>query len=135
MKEPEPVLLIYPINKNIDGSLVFICCMQTYTFSFLYYNFCLCKSFKEHGSKWSASEPYPYQRHGKASFATAKVHLSGKLTKYSCNFLANFEHLSKLYIIYNTREKGKKHDDTTASIEIMSGKVEDYLYSCFDARP
>ena len=62
---------------------------------------CLCKSFKELNSKWSASEPYPYQRHGKASFATAKVHLSGKLTKYSHNFLANFAHLTKLYIIYN----------------------------------
>ena len=79
--------------KNIDGSLVFVCYMQTYTFSFLYYNFCLCKSFKELDSKWSASKPYPYQRHGKASFATAKVHLFNKLTKHSHNFLANNMHL------------------------------------------
>ena len=61
---------------------------------------CLCKSFKELDSKWSASKPYPYQRHGKASFATAKVHLFGKLTKYFENFLANNTTICKIHIIY-----------------------------------
>jgi hypothetical protein len=50
-------------------------------------------------------------------------------------FSKQYASLIFTHYIYNTREKGKKYDETTASIEITSGKVEDYLYSCLDARP
>ena len=78
---------------------------QTFAFlrtCFLYYNLCLCKSFKERALHESALKIGHLQRGGQLSFAGAKVRLFLKLAKLSGIFFWKRCKFSSytLYIIY-----------------------------------
>ena len=85
------------------------CAREHFTFActcFLYYNLCLCKSFKEHAPKGGANEVRPSWRRRPPLFCGCKgttIPETGKLLKHFFEKKMNLYSIHIIYIIYARR--------------------------------
>ena len=92
-KESEPVLLSLSLS-DIDGSLFF-----------LYYNFCLCKSFKELAPRAERIRALPVPEVRISLICDCKGTAFLQTDKTINHFFWNHSRIYTLYIIYNTRAR------------------------------
>jgi hypothetical protein len=93
----------------------------------LYYNLCLCKSFKERAPDGACLTQLRSAGGALVSFAGAKVRLFCKLPKYSASFFIKKAFFTPYtyYIIYAREEKGREKEDGRRKAREGEGRREE----------
>ena len=103
-----PGLLIYILFGYWRFTFDYLCChRQSPCTCFLYYNLCLCKSFKERAPKGAHQRSAVSRRRRHLLICGCKGTLFPRTDKTLSNFFQKKMHFCPLYIIYYTRARKK----------------------------